>query len=327
MESLGEQTLDLVDPQHHAGFASMFRPSRLRLGVFFPIEAFLGSAPRMENQVALARRAEVLGFSALWFRDVPLLDPTFGDIGQIYDPWTYLGYIAAQTDRIALATGSIVLSLRHPLHVAKAAASIDKLSGERLVMGVATGDRPIEFPAFGRDFEARGARFRESVDLLRTLWAREFPTVNGHGVRLDGDADLLPKPRCGAVPLLVTGRAQQSLDWIARHGDGWLSYPRDLVSQAAAVASWQAAQRAVNDRSDKPFAQSLYVDLTEAPNESPRPIHLGYRIGREGLLELLEKLLRIGVSHVALNLKYGRRPAPEVLEELGAEVVPRLASL
>ncbi len=79
----------------------------------------------MENQVALAKRAEALGFAALWLRDVSLHDPDFGDVGQIYDSWVYLGYIAAQTSSIALwPTGSIVFPLRRPIHRAKAAASV-----------------------------------------------------------------------------------------------------------------------------------------------------------------------------------------------------------
>ena len=73
------------------GFRKMFAPGRLTLGVFFPIEAFKGDQPTMRNQERLARRAEELGFAALWFRDVPLRDPTFGDIGQVFDPWVYLG--------------------------------------------------------------------------------------------------------------------------------------------------------------------------------------------------------------------------------------------
>src|SRR5574339_21073 len=127
----------------------IFKPKHLTLGVIFAIEAYEGEIPKIERQVELAQRAEELEFSALWFRDVPLYDPSFGDVGQIYDPWVYLGYVARHTRRIALATGSIVLPLRHPLHVAKAAASIDQLSGGRLVLGVASGDRAIEFPAFG----------------------------------------------------------------------------------------------------------------------------------------------------------------------------------
>ena len=128
------------------GFQRMFAKEQLTVGVFFPIEAYKGSIPRMQNQVILARRAEDLGFAALWFRDVPLYDPSFGDVGQIFDPWVYLGYIVAHTQTIALATGSIIFSLRHPLHLAKAAASVDQLSNGRLVMGVASGDRPVEFP-------------------------------------------------------------------------------------------------------------------------------------------------------------------------------------
>jgi alkanesulfonate monooxygenase SsuD/methylene tetrahydromethanopterin reductase-like flavin-dependent oxidoreductase (luciferase family) len=61
-------------------------------------------------------------------------------VGQVYDPWVYLGWIAAQTSEIALATGALVLTLRHPLHTAKGAASVDRLSANRLVLGVASGD-------------------------------------------------------------------------------------------------------------------------------------------------------------------------------------------
>jgi len=98
----------------NSGFQQIFDANQLTLGVFFAIEAYKGSIPTMQNQVALARRAEELGFAALWVRDVPLYDPSFDDVGQIYDPWVYLGYIAAQTQTIALATGSIIFSRSRP---------------------------------------------------------------------------------------------------------------------------------------------------------------------------------------------------------------------
>jgi luciferase-type oxidoreductase len=104
-----------------AGFRRMFAPGRLSLGVFFPIESFERDEPTMRDQPRLARRAEELGFAALWTRDVPLRDPNFGDVGQVYDPWVWLGLIAAHTSTIALATGSIILPLRHPLHTATGA--------------------------------------------------------------------------------------------------------------------------------------------------------------------------------------------------------------
>ncbi|MCI3027562.1 hypothetical protein LMF32_00235 [Desemzia sp. C1] len=77
----------------------------------------------------------------------------------------------------------------------------------------------------------------------------------------------------------------------------------------------------------KPFTQSLYVDLTEDPNHPPIPIHLGFQVGRNILIEFLEGLKNIGVNHVIINLKYGHRPVEEVIEELGEEFVLHFPAL
>lgn len=305
------------------GFQTMFAPGRLTLGVFFPIEAFKGDQPTMRNQEHLARRAEELGFAALWFRDVPLRDPNFGDIGQIYDPWVYLGWIAAQTRTISLATGSIILPVRHPLHTAKAAASIDQLTRGRFVLGVASGDRPIEFPAFGIDPDERDMLFRENLRVIREVLADEFPTVQSSYGTLFGTADLVPKP-VGRLPILVTGSSRQGLEWIAEHSDGWITYPRPLGLQAELAARWRGVVEAVAPGVFKPFAQSFYVDLSDDPNQPPQPIHLGIRGGRHALFRLLDGLRSAGVHHVILNLKYGARDAAEVLDEIGQEILPQL---
>ena len=305
------------------GFRRMFAPGRLTLGVFFPIEAYPGDRPTMRDQERLARRAEELGFAALWVRDVPLRDPSFGDVGQVYDPWVYLGWIAARTSSIALATGSIVLPLRHPLHTAKAAASVDRLTGGRLVLGVASGDRPVEFPAFGVDYDRRGDLFRENFRVIRTVLYEEFPTVRSAYGTLSGTADLVPKPT-GRLPILVTGISRQSLDWIAEHSDGWITYPRPLGQQAQLAARWRAAVSAAAPGVFKPFVQSLYVDLTDDPDGPPEPIHLGFRAGRNVVFGFLDGLRAAGVHHVILNFKYARRDAAEILEEVGREILPRL---
>ena len=131
------------------GYARMFRPGALTLGVFFPLESYDGPVARMDvaEQAERAVQAERAGFAALWARDIPLPAPAFGDTGQVYDPWIWLAHIAARTSRIALATGSTVLPLRDPVDTAKSAASLDLLSGRRLVLGAAPGDRGVEFPA------------------------------------------------------------------------------------------------------------------------------------------------------------------------------------
>jgi luciferase-type oxidoreductase len=305
------------------GFQRMFAPGRLTLGLFFPIEAFQRDEPTMHDQERLAARAEDLGYAALWTRDVPLRDPSFGDIGQVYDPWVWLGWIAARTNTIALATGSVVLPLRHPLHTAKAAASVDRLSGGRLVLGVASGDRPVEFPAFGVEAERRGVLFRENLAVIRKVLTEEFPSIRSSYGVLAGTADLVPKT-VGWLPILVTGSSRQSLDWIAANADGWITYPRPLERQVEITARWHAIATAVTPGVFKPFAQSLYVDLTEDPDHPPQPIHLGFRGGRNVLYGFLDALRRADVHHVILNLKYGARDAGIVLEEIGREVLPQL---
>lgn len=306
------------------GFSRMFRVGRLTVGVFFPIEAYRGDEALMHDQERLAQRAEKLGYAALWVRDVPLRDPGFGDLGQIYDPWVYLGWIAAHTKTIALATGSIVLPLRHPLHVAKAAASVDQLSGGRLVLGVASGDRPAEFPAFGVDSERRVALFSEYFEMIRRVLEREYPTLTSTAGVLAANTDLVPKP-VGRLPMLVTGNSGQPLSWIAGHADGWITYPRGIERQAETVARWRTEVQAARPGAFKPFVQSLYVDLTDDPHLAPTAIHLGFMAGRHFLLHFLDSLRVVGVNHVVLNLKYGARPASEVLEEIGTEVLPALA--
>ena len=250
------------------GFRRMFRAGRLTLGVFFPIEAFTNDEPSMLDQERLAQRAQALGYAAVWVRDVPLRDPSFGDLGQIHDPWVYLGWIAAHTQTIALATGSIVLPLRHPLHVAKAAASVDQLSGGRLVLGVASGDRPVEFPAFGVDIERRAVLFRDYFEVIRRVLEREYPTLKSTAGVLAANADLVPKP-LGRLPMLVTGNSGQPLPWIAAHADGWITYPRGMDRQAEAVARWRAEVHAARPGAFKPFVQSLYVDLADDPDLPP----------------------------------------------------------
>jgi len=307
--------------QQQPGFQRTYREGRLSLGLFFPLEAFSGDTPSMRNQVSLAQRAEELGFSTLWFRDVPLRDPSFGDSGQVFDSWVYLGFMAAHTRSIALGTAAVILPIRNPLHTAKAATSVDQLSGSRLLLGVASGDRPVEFPAFGVDPEQRGNLFREYLRVFRDVQRSSFVPLTWPGGRLEG-ADLIPKPTTAEIPFFVTGHSRQTLEWIARSSHGWISYPRAPKVQQMIVEGWRTTVRAECGEVFKPFTQSLYIDLTGNPQTPPRPIHLGFQLGRSALIALLHTLQEVGVNHVIINLKYGQRPAGEVIEELGEFVLP-----
>ncbi|MFG6102562.1 TIGR03571 family LLM class oxidoreductase [Leptothoe sp. EHU-05/26/07-4] len=246
----------------------MFRPNRLSLGLVVPIETYAKSpVPTMARHLERIQLAEELGFSAVWLRDVPFNVPSFGDAGQIYDPFVYLGLLAGQTERIALGVASIILPLRHPAHVAKAAATADVLSGGRLILGVASGDRPEEYPALNLPFADRGTRFRESFDYLRRI-GEDTPSFENRYGSPNGGMDMLPKPVSGKLPLLITGGSQQTPEWIAQNGDGWMMYPRHTDLQAKIICDWQARVKAAG-RSTKPVMQPLYLDLTDNPETPP----------------------------------------------------------
>ncbi len=310
------QTFEKINNAYNA----VFQPGRLTLGLFFALESYTGSTPSMLNQVDLAKRAEELGFSALWFRDVPMHVPEFGDTGQIFDPWVYMAFIAAQTSRIALITGSIVLPIRHPIHVTKAASSIDQLTNGRLILGVASGDRPQEYPAFNKDINSRTKIFQDSFSMIRGL-NETFPVIDSSLGMLAGDIDLLPKSKGNRLPLMVTGHSGQNLEWIAKNADGWIYYPRNVSAQQTVVGQWRNTLQMLG-HPNKPFAQSLYIDLVEDSRTAKTPIHLGYRLGRNSLLETLYELRYIGVNHVVFNLKYGSRPASDIIEEIGKFILP-----
>ena len=308
------------------GYRSTYGKGKLTLGIGFPIESYPESpVPSMLDQVALAQKVEKGGFAALWCRDVPLLDPSFGDAGQIYDPWVWLGYITAQTSTIALGTGSIILPLRQPVDLAKAAASVDQLSQGRLIFGVASGDRPIEYSAYKVQLEERDEIFRETFGFIRTVTHAPQNWDNQLAVAAR-KIDLLPKSYAGDLPMLVTGNSRQTEDWIAKNADGWIMYPRPIAQQTQIVYQWQEAYKEVG-YDWKPFSQSLYIDLADNPDAAPMPIHLGYRLGRNHLIAHLDALQAIGVNHVTFALRFSTRPIDEIVDELCEYVVPHFPAL
>ena len=121
--------------------------------------------------------------------------------------------------------------------------------------------------------------------------------------------------------MLVTGHSGQTLDWVARNSDGWIYYPQHVKRQEMLISQWRSTLESMGGF-DKPFTQSLYIDLVEDAQAMPMPIHLGYRLGRKALFDLLIYLQTAGLNHVVFNLKYGSRPAADVLEEIGEFILP-----
>ncbi|WP_224450309.1 LLM class oxidoreductase [Haloprofundus salilacus] len=306
----------MTDDHRNAGYERLFGTDALTFGVGFPLTAARESRPAVSEEMELAAHAERVGFDALWARDVPLYWPRFGDAGQTFDPWTWLSYAAAHTSDIALGTASVVLTLRHPLHVAKSAASVDRLSDGRLVLGVATGDRDPEFPAFDVDADERSELFRESVDLLRTVWREEFPEIDSVWGSLDGSLDLVPKPTAGTIPLLPTGHARQSVEWIGEHGDGWFFYHLPQNTLESYLDDWRTVG------GEKPYAMAVRTELADDPRAGPEPLHLGYRAGSDWFADYFRTLDEMGVDHVLMSTP-GDDPEAE-LTQFAEDVIERV---
>lgn len=315
--------------QQHPGFQRLFRPGALTVGLILPLETHPSRpAPTMRDHVAMAQRADVLGFGALWMRDVPFYDPEYGDTAHIFESLTYIGYLAAATQNIVLGTTGIVLPTHEPMYLAKQAATLDQLSGGRLVLGLSSGDRYSDYPMLGLDFETRGERYRDAFSVFRTLTEQSFP--NFHSARFGGSPgklDLVPKPPFGRIPSIAVGRSQQSTPWLAENLDGLLAFTPSPDGLESISDDWQAHVRtAAGEGAFKPLSLGGYLDLSSHPDEPFRRVPGGFRAGRNGLVNYLERAQAAGLSHAALNPKVSRQPYAEILDELAEYVLPHFPS-
>jgi probable F420-dependent oxidoreductase len=209
----------------------------------------------------MAATLEEAGFDSLWVSDHivfphetssrypfsadgrvtwPLDDPYL-------EPLVVLGAVAAVTSRIALGTSVVIAPMRNPVLLAKQAATIDALSGGRLVLGVGVGWLREEFEALGADFEARGEVLDEWIAIARACWTGSAGPYEGEHYRLPGPIYCRPAPAHG-IPILVGGMSRAALRRAAA-ADGWLGqYELDTLSErdiAAAVGVMGSGKRRV----------------------------------------------------------------------------------
>ena len=180
------------------------------------------------RRVAIA--AERVGFDSLWTGEhVVLPDPHVppSPVPPDYpflDPAVALAFAAAHTSTILLATGVIILPQRNPLVLAKELASVDVLSGGRLVFGIGVGYLEPEFRALGIPFDHKGARTNEYIEAIRALWTEASPTYAGRFVRFSG-IQAMPRPlRRPHPPLVLGGQSAPSYARAVRYGNGWYGF-------------------------------------------------------------------------------------------------------
>src|ERR671914_2098748 len=190
-----------------------------------------------ENAARIARLAERLGYDSLWAGEhvvvpSPRVAPSPMEPDEpILDPLVALAHLAAHTERIKLGTGVIILPQRNPLVLAKQTASLDVLSGGRLILGIGVGYLEPEMRAIGVPMEGRGSRADEYLAAMRALWEQDDPAYRGRYVEFEG-VDAHPRPVQRRLPVVVGGHSRAAHRRAARFADGWYGFMVGLRAMA-----------------------------------------------------------------------------------------------
>ena len=228
-----------------------------RIGYLLPTrEAVMQGRPETAPLLALAERAEALGYDAVWVGDSLLARPR-------HDPLTLLAAVAARTQKVQLGTAVFLPALRNPVVLAHQLATLDQISEGRLVLGAGiASDVPnirAEFVAAGVPFEQRVGGMMEGLRLARALWTGKPVDWNGR-LRVGG-GELGPTPyRPGGPPILLAGSVRPALERAARHFDGWFA---NEASLARWTEQWGEVQAILRETSRDPgqFVAAVYVTL------------------------------------------------------------------
>ena len=189
--------------------------SRIPLGVSIP-QTFRDGPVDARRIQEFLRRAEALGFHSAW-----VVEQILGSIPSL-EPVELLAYAAAVTDRLRLGSAVLLSALRTPVHLAKSLATIDQLSGGRLIVGLGLGGNAKVYPAYGWSAERRAARFAEGVRLMKRLWTEPRVTMQGEFFRLE-NASMEPKPvQRPHPPLWFGGHHPDALRRTVELGDGFI---------------------------------------------------------------------------------------------------------
>jgi F420-dependent oxidoreductase-like protein len=284
------------------------------------------------------QEAEHLGFDSAWAYDH--LIPITGDKdGPCLEGWTLLAALAARTERIKiglLVTGN---TYRNPALVAKEAATVDQVSGGRLILGIGAGWFEYEHRAYGFPFytaKERAARLGEALEVITRLWTRDHPTFDGRYYQLV-DAPFAPKPvQQPHPPILVGGQGKKwIMPLVARYADEWnapIGVDPDGIRERLAIVKRECARVGRADCDIQVSTFLVLVNVTDVPLAGPLT-KLGARLRYDeriagavlagspaAIRARIQEFVDAGVTRVIVNI----RPPfdPELLRRFATEVMP-----
>ena len=272
--------------------------------------ANLGRFTEPEAAIEITQAAEQAGFESIWTIEHVVVPDTYESVypyatsGKmtadnsmpIPDPLVWLTFVAGVTKTIKLATGVLILPQRNPLVLAKILASIDHLSGGRMLLGIGVGWLKEEFDALGVPFADRGARTDDYVAAMRALWTAEGP-ASYHGPFVDFERMWCrPRPK-GDIPVIVGGQTKLAARRAGRLGDGYFparAQPWELIDEMR-----RAAEAAGRDPDS--------IEITVSAPDDPAEIAELERRGVQRVLVPVNGMVGLGtqVSDVDSVLRYG----------------------
>ncbi|MBW2500801.1 MAG: LLM class flavin-dependent oxidoreductase [Deltaproteobacteria bacterium] len=284
-----------------------------------------------------AHQIEASGLDSIWVGDhiafhIPVIESL-----------SLLSFLAAATERVELASGVLLLPLRHPNLIAKMTSTIDMLSAGRLLLGIGVGGEfPPEFAAVDSPIEERGPRTNETIEILRRHWSEQ--SVEYHGRHFDfGPVNIEPKPfREGGPPIIVGGRKAVSMKRAGRLGDGYISHMCDVETYRSNLASIARHAKEAG-RAGLPFQTAALLftvldDSYEAAHERASQLlgtiyNTDFReaskryclLGKpEDCLDQMRRFARAGCRHFVLS---ALSDPDEIIERASSEMVSELRSL
>ncbi len=309
----------------------------MEVGVAIPN---IGPLATGDAVLVMADKADEVGLNAVWLgdhlafpRDPRLPYPYSRGAPRylpsnvpILEPIALMAAIVARTRRIRVGASVLILPYRHPLVTAKMIATIDQISGGRVILGVGVGWLPEEFAALNADLDARGAVSDEQIRYFREVWANDAPEFQGEHYRLSG-IDVFPKPVNRSVPIWIGGQSRAAMRRAATLGDGLHLIdltPAELEGVVERFAKVCAeAGRPVQEVTLSVRSSVKLTDGPATPEEQQTPITGNV----QQVVDVLKEFQRLGIQHVCL----GPRVAPtlesylQAVEVIGREIKPALA--
>jgi probable F420-dependent oxidoreductase len=232
----------------------------------FGINMGVCSAPAVAARVAQA--AEAASFESVWTGEhVVLPDPQVPPSplppnSPLLDPAVALAFVAAHTKKVKLGTGIIILPQRNPLVLAKELASVDVVSGGRLIFGLGIGYLKPEFDALGIPFDHKGPRSIEYLQAMQAVWTQEKPAYQGRFVSFSS-IQALPRPvQKPHPPVVIGGHTPEAFRRAVQYGNGWYGFALDMDATAKCLAGLKEAAQKVSRPSS---LGELEISITPGP--------------------------------------------------------------